>query len=190
MKPFSSFAKCHLAVGLGVGLALSVLRADTTVGNTTVTNPNTVIQDPGVVTVNGTINVQSGAGLTIQGGAMVRLVPGFQTTATGSSNFRIVVEAIDVNLGGFGNLLDSDYDGLPDLWEALHFGNLTTATGAGHNDDDGVTNREEYLTGTNPVINENTAVLPTGAQVVVRYPTGSYYKVNSTWELLPTGAGP
>lgn len=45
---------------------------------------------------------------------------------------------------------DSDGDGLPDAWERLNFGNLTTANGTSDNDGDGFSDLQEYLAGTNP----------------------------------------
>jgi hypothetical protein len=47
---------------------------------------------------------------------------------------------------------DSDGDGLGDIWELAYAGNLTTLTGTGDNDGDGQTNREEYLTYSNPFL--------------------------------------
>jgi len=45
---------------------------------------------------------------------------------------------------------DSDGDGLPDAWERLNFGNLTTANGSSDYDGDGFSDAQEYLAGTNP----------------------------------------
>jgi hypothetical protein len=47
--------------------------------------------------------------------------------------------------------IDSDGDGLPDNWELDRAGNLTTLTGTGDNDGDGMTNAQEYLADTNPL---------------------------------------
>jgi len=46
--------------------------------------------------------------------------------------------------------LDTDDDGLPDVWEFDNFGDLTSTDGTGDADDDGVTDFEEYMDGTNP----------------------------------------
>jgi hypothetical protein len=54
-------------------------------------------------------------------------------------------------------LLDSDNDGLPDLWEYRYFGNLGY-TGTDDPDSDGVNNHDEYLDGTDPT--DPTSVLP------------------------------
>jgi T5SS/PEP-CTERM-associated repeat protein len=47
------------------------------------------------------------------------------------------------------DLADSDGDGLPDWWEAQHFGNQSQ-TGASDADADGAMNLDEFLAGTNP----------------------------------------
>ncbi len=45
---------------------------------------------------------------------------------------------------------DTDGDGLPDAWERLHFGNLTTANAGSDTDHDGFTDVQEYLADTDP----------------------------------------
>lgn len=45
---------------------------------------------------------------------------------------------------------DMDNDGLPDWWEYSHFGGITQARGDGDEDRDGVSNRMEFLSGTDP----------------------------------------
>lgn len=50
--------------------------------------------------------------------------------------------------------IDSDKDGFPDLWELRYFGNLNQgelASSAKDSDNDGYSNLEEYLNGTNPL---------------------------------------
>ena len=54
-------------------------------------------------------------------------------------------------------LLDTDGDGLPDLWEYRYFGNLAYS-GTGDPDGDGVNNHDEYLDGTDP--SDPTSVFP------------------------------
>jgi len=49
------------------------------------------------------------------------------------------------NLGGF----DSDGDGMLDEWELVHFGNLFSSPNT-DTDNDGVTDGDEYVAGTNP----------------------------------------
>ncbi|MEZ4525833.1 MAG: hypothetical protein R2941_07935, partial [Desulfobacterales bacterium] len=46
---------------------------------------------------------------------------------------------------------DSDKDGLPDYWEINYFGDLSP-DGNQDGDGDGLTDMEEYLTGTNPTL--------------------------------------
>jgi hypothetical protein len=67
-------------------------------------------------------------------------------------------------------MLDGDGDGLPDSWELAHFGNLNQ-TSTGDFDGDGVSNRDEFLDGTNPANNASVlfrlTVLSDGGQVTV-----------------------
>lgn len=46
--------------------------------------------------------------------------------------------------------VDSDGDGIPDWWEMLHFGDLTTADATSDNDGDGVSDLSEYLADSDP----------------------------------------
>jgi hypothetical protein len=48
--------------------------------------------------------------------------------------------------------VDSDGDGIADAFEYQYFGNLTTATGTSDADHDGISDKEEYLDGTSPMI--------------------------------------
>ena len=89
-----------------------------------------------------------------------------------------------------GNLLrksivafvDSDNDGLPDAWEIAHFGDLSR-DGNGDFDHDGMTDRAEYLAGTDP--KDPAAVLrivqieadPIGVHVVWQTVPGKLYRV-------------
>jgi hypothetical protein len=45
---------------------------------------------------------------------------------------------------------DSDGDGIPDAWELLHFGNLTSANATTDHDGDGFTDLQEILAGSDP----------------------------------------
>jgi len=47
--------------------------------------------------------------------------------------------------------VDSDGDGIPDAWEILHAGHLTTLSASGDFDGDGQTDLEEYLADTDPL---------------------------------------
>jgi hypothetical protein len=55
-------------------------------------------------------------------------------------------------------LLDSDGDGLPDSWEMANFGNTTSQLSEGDPDNDGVSNLDEFLDGTDPM--SNTSLRP------------------------------
>ena len=47
-------------------------------------------------------------------------------------------------------MLDSDGDGMPDGWEQRHFGGATAGDPAGHGDDDGIPNLDEFNADTDP----------------------------------------
>jgi len=74
-------------------------------------------------------------------------------------------------------LADSDFDGLPDLWEYQHFGSLIQ-NGTSDYDRDGVDNRKEYLDGTDPI--DSTSVFPrltlsgSGGTIAPSPPLSSY----------------
>ena len=52
------------------------------------------------------------------------------------------------------NGADTDADGIPDAWEFRYFGNLTTATSTSDYDHDGLSDRGEFLAGTNPTMQD------------------------------------
>lgn len=76
--------------------------------------------------------------------------------------------------------IDTDGDGLPDNWERDHAGNLTTLTGAGDNDVDGLTNSQEYIADTDP-LDPNSALRITAF-------TATAFGANNTatWTSRPT----
>ena len=49
---------------------------------------------------------------------------------------------------------DADSDGLDDSWELTYFPDLTTATGSGNNDNDGLSNLQEQSAGTDPTLSD------------------------------------
>lgn len=57
---------------------------------------------------------------------------------------------------------DNDGDGLPNWWEAEHFGDPTSADPEADPDGDGMTNREEYLAGTDPTDSQSVFTLNIG----------------------------
>ena len=83
---------------------------------------------------------------------------------------------------GGGTNPDSDNDGLPDAWELENFGNLDR-TGSGNFDSDNLTDREEYIVGSNPKDAASgfpaLAVESTGETFRVTFPTiaGRVYTV-------------
>lgn len=56
------------------------------------------------------------------------------------------------------DLDDTDADGLPDLWELHHFGDLTTSDGSQDTDGDGIADADEYQNGSDPLSNNNPQV--------------------------------
>ena len=76
-------------------------------------------------------------------------------------------------------ITDKDHDGISDAWEMEHAGNLTTLTATGDADNDGRTDKEEYLADTNPLV-------PNGPFLITRFTkTGpSFYDLE--WPSTPT----
>ncbi|MBP7829165.1 MAG: right-handed parallel beta-helix repeat-containing protein [Kiritimatiellae bacterium] len=52
-------------------------------------------------------------------------------------------------------MLDSDHDGMPDGWESRFFGSATGGDPAGHGDDDGIPNLDEFNADTDPTDGES-----------------------------------
>ena len=71
---------------------------------------------------------------------------------------------------------DEDVDGLPDIWETYHFGSEygLFADGLDDYDQDGVSNRDEYIAGTNPTSKDDhlwLSVTSTNQQLQLAHPT-------------------
>jgi len=88
----------------------------------------------------------------------------------------------DGNSFAVDSAVDADGDGLPDAWEKRHFG--STAAGASDDmDADGMSNLEEFRTGTNPTEGGSVASVQSirlnGADVIVRFNTvaGKVYRL-------------
>jgi len=86
---------------------------------------------------------------------------------------------------------DTDGDGLPDAWERQYFGSLNAPEGGPEQDPDGdgLTNRQEFLAGTDPRVAASvlriTSVHFSEADVVIRFSTmsGRSYRVERTANL-------
>ncbi len=61
-----------------------------------------------------------------------------------------ILDLKELELNADINSADSDGDGLPDAWEHQHGLSLTTANGDEDSDQDGVSNMEEWIQGTDP----------------------------------------
>jgi len=60
-----------------------------------------------------------------------------------------VTSAVDM---GSDEYVDTDEDGIPDVWESAHFGNPTNANALLDSDGDGLTNLYEYAADTDPLV--------------------------------------
>ena len=108
-------------------------------------NPEGTLQGlyecPGAMVSNGT--VESGTSATFSSSHSITLTPGFwaKSGSTFSAN-------LDLN---------TDNDGLPDIWEYQYGSNLNLLSATGDYDGDGLTDLQEYQLGTNPT-NQDTDV--------------------------------
>ncbi len=87
-------------------------------------------------------------------------------------------------------LADTDGDGLPDAWEIAMFGDLTTSDGTGDQDNDGMTDYEEWLAGMDPTNDESSLshgeFTATTNSVTIAWASASNrtYKIDHTTNLL------
>jgi hypothetical protein len=77
------------------------------------------------------------------------ILDGTTTTTPEFTDHNAIINAS--TLERVGPAVDSDADGLPDLWEMTHFGDLTR-TGAEDSDGDGLSNATEFADGTSPTL--------------------------------------
>lgn len=63
--------------------------------------------------------------------------------------YAVALSSNDV-FGLYDGVRDSDRDGMPDWWELLHFDGFTNALAGADADEDGLSNLEEYVYGTDP----------------------------------------
>lgn len=79
-------------------------------------------------------------------------------------------------------MLDSDGDGMPDGWETRYFGSATGGDPAGHGDDDGIPNLDEFNADTDPtdgdsflhIVRSDTRDLLALRATLVAYPSSAY----------------
>jgi len=101
-----------------------------------------------------------------------------------------------------GGELDTDGDGMPDTWEAIHGFNISSNDAAGDADGDGLSNYGEYKSGTDPTNElsvlciENTECQSSSTDIVIGWQsvTGRYYSImgcsnlmSPAWEVLHSG---
>jgi hypothetical protein len=126
---------------------------------------------------------QSGGSMIIWSGGRVKLEPGFHAFSGTNS---IVWATVDHDMNGYSDMeeaTDTDGDGMPDAWEVDHGLNPIVNDANGDLDGDGTSNLAEYLVGRDPNNKADATALPSGYQVVLRTPTGTYYGVSTSWAL-------
>ena len=67
--------------------------------------------------------------------------------------------------------VDTDGDGLPNIWEMRYFGGTTAGVPSGHDDQDGANNFSEYIAGTNPKDSESLFVVEILNGTCISWPT-------------------
>ena len=111
-------------------------------------------------------------------------LPGTTFYITATNTTALPVPFTFVMDGRNFNSEDEDLDGLSDGWELQYFGNLYSQTGSGDADGDGISNRDEFLDGTNPT--DATSLRPRiqaqayGSGVISRSPDQASYDLGST----------
>jgi len=104
-----------------------------------------------------------------------RLIMGDFTSGTFGNNFDVTIDYVryDQTATYLPPGADADQDGLPDSWEYLHYGDVTSAVASDDDDGDGKTNLEEYTANTDPknatsVLKVDSFTLPAAKVVHVR----------------------
>lgn len=165
-------------------LVLTVpLLADTTIPVTTYppAAPVVVTDPANITTGTSTVTVAPLATVIYQAGTSVKLEPGF--TATKGANFFVAI----------GPTVDTDGDGIPDVWERAYGLNPNNPADANAlaADGSGLTNLQEYLANTSPIVFQGLSmgVLPTGFQVILPTPLKRFYGLKTIdWSVTPVAA--
>jgi len=108
----------------------------------------------------------------IELGSMVMDVAGHRMDLTFLDDQGVVRDSLTV-LKLNPDQIDSDNDGLPDVWEQFHFGNPTNAQPHIDIDEDGLDNLSEYIAGTNPDDPDSVfafnSITPSGGNITVSW---------------------
>ncbi len=162
--PLAVTVQAHLANGASVGAVLPV---------------RFNASDPAVI-LSATTPVPGGAGSSLQLASNTDGAVTFyyrQKTPAGPSiiTFQIGADLGEVYVfppppaGQSSSQVDSDADGLMDVWEIARFGSLRAQTGTGNPDADSYDNYTEQLLGTNPLSPASSST-PTGLGVIIFSP--------------------
>lgn len=162
-------------------------------GLTVESGANLMISSPGeIITKNDTTalstQAKSGSNFILWSGGRITLKPGFKAES-GSSFWA----AVDHNMNGYSDMeeaTDTDGDGMFDAWEVDHGLNMLVNDAAGDLDGDGTSNLTEFLTGRDPNNKADAKTLPTGFDLVLRLPGGTYAAVKKSDWVLTTVTAP
>ena len=134
---------------LGLAAPAGVL-AQVTIQNTTYAAGQNVTVANSSIAANTNVVVASGAVVKYRGTSSITLGPGF--TASSGSAFRAFI------------FVDGNSNGMDDAWEATY----GVSDPAGNPDGDSLTNLQEYLLGTNPLVTNSADTSNTNALKVHR----------------------
>lgn len=92
----------------------------------------------------------------------------------------VVLDPLDVDLS------DLDHDTLPDVWEIQYFGSITNSVPAGDHDNDGLNNRDEWISGSLPTSSNSVfraSAISSESAVEVSSITGRLYHLEYSTNL-------